>query len=115
MTAHLSHLDAHGKAQMVDVGGKAITARVAIASATVKMEQTTWNALLNAEVAKGNVLGTARIAGIMAAKNTAQLIPLCHPLGLDQVTIEFDTNTPCTLHIIATAEVLGKTGSKWRP
>lgn len=110
MTKTLSHLDQHGKANMVDVGSKAETERVAIAEAKVTMPQAAWDALLNAEVAKGDVLATARIAGIMAAKNTASLIPLCHPLGLDTVSVDFDTATPCILSIQAKAKVTGKTG-----
>ncbi len=108
--SELSHIDAKGKASMVDVGHKAETERMAIAEAKVTMPQAAWDALLNAEVAKGDVLATARIAGIMAAKNTASLIPLCHPLGLDTVGIEFDTSTSCTLRIEASAKVTGKTG-----
>ena len=110
MINKLSHIDQQGKASMVDVGNKAETERLAIAQAKVTMPQAAWDALLNAEVAKGDVLATARIAGIMAAKNTANLIPLCHPLGLDKVSVEFDTATPCVLRIEASAKVHGKTG-----
>ena len=106
----LSHIDQKGKASMVDVGGKAETERTAIAEAKVTMPQAAWDALLNAEVSKGDVLATARIAGIMAAKNTASLIPLCHPLGLDTVRVEFNTDTPCVLGIEASAKTTGKTG-----
>lgn len=110
MSNNLSHIDAKGKAQMVDVGQKSTNHRLAIAQGKVLMGDTAWQALMKAEVIKGDVLGTARIAGIMAAKNTAQMIPLCHPLGLDQVTVEFDTSTQGELIVQATAKVAGKTG-----
>ena len=87
--AELTHLDEQGAARMVDVGAKPETARVAIASGRIRMSAAALTAIRNSTVAKGDVLATARIAGIMAAKRTADLIPLCHPLGLDEVTIDF--------------------------
>lgn len=105
----LTHIDASGTARMVDVGGKAETQRVAIASGTIRMTAATLDAIRNGDAPKGDVLGTARIAGIMAAKKTGELIPLCHPLSLDAVNIDFAftaTGVECT----ATASLTGKTG-----
>ena len=84
----LTHLDAHGQAQMVDVSGKVTTRRQAIAAAQVRMKATTFEAIEAGNAPKGDVLGTARLAGIMAAKQTAQLIPLCHPLPLHKVEVQ---------------------------
>lgn len=86
----LSHLDSAGQAQMVDVSAKAITARVAVAEGAVQMRPETLAAIAAGNAPKGEVLGTARLAGIMAAKQTANLIPLCHPLPLTQVTVDID-------------------------
>ena len=85
----LSHVDTSGKAHMVDVGPKTATERVAVVTGTVLMQPETLKLIEANAIEKGDVLGVARIAGIMAAKNTAQLIPLCHPLPLDQVKVEF--------------------------
>jgi cyclic pyranopterin phosphate synthase len=85
----LTHLDAKGQARMVDVSHKAVTVRTARAGAFVAMKPETLKAALAGEAKKGDVLGTARIAGIMAAKRTHELIPLCHPLALAKVTVEF--------------------------
>ncbi|MEB3355245.1 MAG: cyclic pyranopterin monophosphate synthase MoaC [Synechococcales bacterium] len=92
----LSHLDATGQAQMVDVSAKAVTARRAIASGQVRMQPETLAAIQAGNAPKGDVLGTARLAGIMAAKQTAQLIPLCHPLPLKKVEVQItaDPNLP---------------------
>jgi cyclic pyranopterin phosphate synthase len=87
--AELTHLDAQGNARMVDVGGKPETARVAIASGRIRMSREALLAIRSGDAPKGDVLAAARIAGIMAAKKTAELIPLCHPLALDAVTIDF--------------------------
>lgn len=84
----LTHLDETGAAHMVDVGAKADTERVAVAQAEVRMASATLDAIVAGDLPKGDVLGTARLAGIMAAKRTAELIPLCHPLLLSQVTVE---------------------------
>ncbi|KYC40316.1 cyclic pyranopterin monophosphate synthase accessory protein [Scytonema hofmannii PCC 7110] len=86
--AELSHLDKQGQAQMVDVSGKAPTVREAIAIARVKMLAETFTAIQAGNAPKGDVLGTARIAGIMAAKHTASLIPLCHPLPLHKIEVQ---------------------------
>jgi cyclic pyranopterin monophosphate synthase len=86
--ASLSHLDSQGQAQMVDVSAKASTVRRAVAAGQVRMQTTTLAAIQNGNAPKGDVLGTARLAGIMAAKQTAQLIPLCHPLPLQKVEVQ---------------------------
>ena len=85
----LTHLDSAGKARMVDVGGKAATHRVAVAAGRIRMLPVALAAIRDGAVPKGDVLAAARIAGIMAAKKTSELIPLCHPLGLDAVAIDF--------------------------
>lgn len=105
----LTHLDSAGTARMVDVGGKAETNRVAVAKGAIRMAAATLEAIVQGNAPKGDVLGTARIAGIMAAKKTGELIPLCHPLGIDAVNIDFElveTGVECT----ATASLTGKTG-----
>ena len=105
----LTHLDAHGNARMVDVGGKAASQRIAIASGRIAMSAAALAAIQTGDAPKGNVLAAARIAGIMAAKKTAELIPLCHPLALDAVTLDFAFEAGA---IQATSTVLlhGKTG-----
>lgn len=111
MTTPLTHFDAAGKAAMVDVGGKAVTARQAVARGRVLMQKQTLALIREGSAAKGDVLGVARLAGIMAAKKTADLIPLCHPLGLDQVTIDVACDEPANaVEITATARVTGRTG-----
>ena len=107
--ADLTHLDAAGKARMVDVGGKAETARVAIASGRIRMNAAALAAIRDGAVPKGDVLAAARIAGIMAAKKTAELIPLCHPLALDAVTVDF-AGEDDGLRATATASLTGRTG-----
>jgi len=105
----LTHLDEHGKARMVDVGGKAETSRVAIAEGRIRMSEAALAAIRDGAVPKGDVLAAARIAGIMAAKQTAALIPLCHPLALDAVTLDF-TLEESGLRAAATASLTGRTG-----
>ena len=105
----LTHLDEHGRARMVDVGGKAETSRVAIAEGRIRMSGAALAAIRDGAVPKGDVLAAARIAGIMAAKQTAALIPLCHPLALDAVTIDF-TLEEGGLRAAATASLTGRTG-----
>jgi cyclic pyranopterin phosphate synthase len=107
--AELTHLDQHGHARMVDIGGKVPTARIAIASGRISMSAAALDAIRHGEVAKGDVLATARIAGIMAAKRTAELIPLCHPLGLDAVTIAFAWEDGA-IRATATTSLTAKTG-----
>ncbi len=107
--AELTHLDAQGNARMVDVGGKAETQRVAIASGRIRMSAAALEAIRDGAVPKGDVLAAARISGIMAAKKTAELIPLCHPLALDAVTVDF-TIKDGAVHTTATASLTGRTG-----
>ena len=107
--ANLTHLDAHGNARMVDVGGKAATRRVAIAAGRIRMSAEALAAIRDGDVPKGDVLAAARIAGIMAAKKTAELIPLCHPLALDTVGVEFNFEDGA-LRVAATAALTGQTG-----
>ncbi len=105
----LSHLDDHGHARMVDVGGKAETRRVAIASGRISISAEALGAIRAGNAPKGDVLAAARIAGIMAAKKTAELIPLCHPLALDAVTLDF-AYEETGLRAVATVSLSGRTG-----
>ncbi|MBS3651338.1 cyclic pyranopterin monophosphate synthase MoaC [Pseudaminobacter sp. 19-2017] len=109
--AGLTHLGADGQANMVDVGNKAETVRTAIAEGAVAMQPETLKVILAGDAKKGDVIGTARIAGIMAAKRTHELIPLCHPLLLTKVAVDIvpDDELP-GLRITALARVTGKTG-----
>ena len=107
--AELTHLDAQGKARMVDVGGKAETRRVAVAEGRIAMSAEALAAIRDGTVPKGDVLAAARIAGIMAAKKTAELIPLCHPLALDAVTVDFEIEDGA-VRVIASASLTGRTG-----
>ena len=106
---HLTHLDAAGNARMVDVGGKAETQRVAVASGRIRMSAAALNAIRDGNAPKGDVLAAARIAGIMAAKKTANLIPLCHPLALTSVTLDFAFEDGA-VRATATASLTGRTG-----
>jgi cyclic pyranopterin phosphate synthase len=105
----LTHLDESGAARMVDVGAKPATARRAVASGRITMTAEALAAIREGNAPKGDVLGTARIAGIMAAKRTGELIPLCHPLGLEAVTIDFAYEEGA-IRVTATAALTGKTG-----
>ncbi len=112
----LTHLDDAGNAQMVDVGDKPVTRRRAVAEAIVTMAAATGALIRAGGVTKGDVFAVARLAGIMAAKRTGDLIPLCHPLGLDAVTVDLvlaDDDQSVT--ITAAAEVTAAPGSRWRP
>jgi len=107
----LTHLDAQGQAHMVDVGAKAETEREAIAAGRVLMRPETLRLLREGNLPKGDVLGTARVAGIMAAKRTWELIPLCHQLLLTKVSVEFEFDeTPSAVEITATVRCKGQTG-----
>ena len=109
--AELTHLDASGAARMVDVGQKAVTERVAIATATIVMRPETLQLLEAGSHKKGDVLAVARIAGIQGAKKCSDLIPLCHPLMLTSVEINFRTNVETSsVHIEALCKVSGQTG-----
>ncbi|MCX5521079.1 cyclic pyranopterin monophosphate synthase MoaC [Kaistia defluvii] len=111
MPPRLTHLDETGAAHMVDVSAKAITERTAVAEGVVTMQAATLELIRSGTAAKGDVIATARIAGIMAAKKTHELIPLCHPIMLSKVTIEidFDDQLP-GLRIRATTKVAERTG-----
>jgi cyclic pyranopterin phosphate synthase len=107
----LSHVDAGGKARMVDVSAKAATARLAIAEGAVTMKPETLAMIRAGNAKKGDIVATARIAGIMAAKRTHELIPLCHPLGLDEVSVDIEADDALPgLRLRATARVTGRTG-----
>jgi cyclic pyranopterin phosphate synthase len=108
--SELTHFDSSGASRMVDVSAKKESFRQARASGQVRMRAETLRLILDRKAAKGDVLEVARLAGILAAKRTAELIPLCHPLGLDAVAVEFSNDGQQTLHIAATASVTGKTG-----
>ncbi len=109
--AELSHLDEQGRARMVDVSAKADTVRVATARGRVRMQPSTLALILSGEVPKGDVIAVARIAGIMAAKRTGDLIPMCHPLPITGVTVDVTADLAAsTLEIEATARIVGKTG-----
>lgn len=109
--AKLTHIDAKGEAHMVDVGDKAETVRVAVAEGFVKMKPETLALILEGNAKKGDVIGTARLAGIMAAKQTSNLIPLCHPLMLTKVSVDI-TEEPSLpgLRVEAMAKLTGRTG-----
>lgn len=106
----LSHLNAKGEARMVHVGEKPMTARQATAQCTVNMGFETLQLIRRQEIAKGDVLATARIAGIMAAKRTSDLIPLCHPLPIDGVDIDIELTDPNRVVITATVHTIWRTG-----
>ena len=107
--AKLTHLDEHGAAHMVDVSAKPQTSRSASAEGRIRMSAEALEAIMSGETAKGDAIATARIAGIMAAKKTGDLIPLCHPLGIESVTVEFDRE-PEAIRVVATAALTGRTG-----
>ncbi|TFW25487.1 cyclic pyranopterin monophosphate synthase MoaC [Massilia arenosa] len=111
MIQGLTHFDQSGQAHMVDVGAKAETHRVAVAAGTIRMKAETLAAIMDGTSKKGDVLGIARIAGIMASKRTADLIPLCHPLALTRVAVDFETDVDASaVHCRAQVETYGKTG-----
>ncbi len=107
----LTHLDAEGQARMVDVTAKPETERLAVAAGEVVMRPETLEAIVEGNVKKGDVLGTARVAGIMAAKRTWELIPLCHPLLLTKVDVDFTIDRDASrIHIYASVKTRGQTG-----
>ena len=111
MSDKLTHFDAEGRAVMVDVGAKPVTDLAATARARVVMLPATLAMIRGGTAKKGDVLGVARLAGIMAAKRTADLIPLCHPLALDKVSVELACNpAEATVEITATCRLTGRTG-----
>lgn len=107
----LTHFDETGAARMVDVSGKEATARVAVAGARVTMEHATLRLIVDRKIAKGDVFGVARVAGIMAAKRTPDLIPMSHPLNLSAVEITFEPDRKAScVDILATVRTTGRTG-----
>ena len=107
----LTHFDAAGQAHMVDVGAKASTRRVAVAAGRIEMQPATLALIEGGNAKKGDVIAVARIAGIQGAKRTSDLIPLCHPLALTRVALEFTIDAQaCCVHCQATAETVGPTG-----
>lgn len=106
----LTHFDEHGASRMVDTSTKAETQRAARASGVVRMQPATLALIRAGGLAKGDVLGVARLAGIMAAKKTGELIPLCHPLPITAATVDFAFEGDCCLQIEATVRVFGRTG-----
>ena len=111
MAKKLTHFDAQGRASMVDVAGKSETRRIARASGRIVMLPTTLNKILAGSAKKGDVLGVARIAAIQASKRVSELIPLCHPLALTKVAVDFSVDQAnATVECVATAENVGRTG-----
>ncbi len=108
--AKLTHLNKRGEASMVDVSGKATTAREACAAARIRMSPESLRAIFGDGVAKGDVLAVARVAGIQAAKRTSDLIPLCHPLPLAKVAVDFAPQDESTLSVTSLCRVTGQTG-----
>ena len=109
--ASFTHLDRHGEVRMVDVGGKTETARAASAAGTIRMSPKAIELLRRGEIAKGNVLTVAKTAGVMAAKRTADLIPLCHPLMLEHVEVAFDVRDD-RIDIASSVRLRGRTGAE---
>jgi cyclic pyranopterin phosphate synthase len=111
MTQNLTHFDASGQAHMVDVSAKKETHRRAVAQGRITMQPETFTKLSQGDAKKGDVLGVARLAGIMAAKQTGSLIPLCHPIPLTSVTVDFVTDEgTSSVTCTATSETVGRTG-----
>jgi cyclic pyranopterin phosphate synthase len=111
MTSPLSHFDAQGQAHMVDVGAKAETQRVARATGSIRMQPATLALIAQGSAKKGDVIGVARIAATQAAKRTAELIPLCHPLPITRVAVEFEIDTAASaVRCTAQVETFGRTG-----
>lgn len=110
MNEQFTHLNAAGEARMVDVGDKRVTTRSALAAGRIVMQPQTLAAIRSQQAAKGDVLAVARIAAIMAAKRTAELIPLCHPLPLTKVEIEFELQAPAAVECRARVATLAPTG-----
>ena len=109
-TRTLTHIDEQGRAHMVDVGGKPDTRRVAVAKGEVHLSGDTLTLIAGGNIPKGDVFAVARIAGILAAKKTSELIPLCHPLALTRVAVDLSADNTAVVEITATVETTGKTG-----
>lgn len=111
MSSELTHFDDHGQAHMVDVGGKSDSHRVALAAGSIRMQPATLALISAGSAKKGDVIGIARIAAIQAAKRASDLIPLCHPLPLTRVAVDFQIDVPANaVHISVQAETVGRTG-----
>jgi cyclic pyranopterin monophosphate synthase len=111
MTSPLTHFDAAGQAHMVDVAGKDVTHRVARATGHIRMLPATFDLVAQGQARKGDVIGIARIAAIQGAKRTADLVPLCHPLPITRVTVDFELDAEAHhIHCHAQVETLGRTG-----
>jgi cyclic pyranopterin phosphate synthase len=108
--AKLTHIDEDGASRMVDVSEKDVTERIAVAHARVTMKPETFSLIMDKKIAKGDVLGVARVAGIMAAKKTSELVPMCHPLNLNSVKIDYEDNNQDSIEITSEVKVSGKTG-----
>ena len=106
----LTHFDEQGRARMVDVGAKAETDRIAVARGRIRMQPETLNRIRSGQIAKGDVLAVAQVAGIMAAKQTSALIPMCHPLLITEAKLNFHLHEPDEVWIEAAVKVSGKTG-----
>ena len=106
----LTHFDEQGASRMVDVSNKEITDRVAVAHAKITMKPETFQLIVDKKIQKGEVLEVARVAGIMAAKQTSSLIPMCHPLNLTSVKIDYTNNSVDTIDVFSEVRVTGKTG-----
>jgi len=110
-SGHLTHFDATGQAHMVDVAGKNDTHRIAVAAGTIRMKPGTLDLIMSGTAKKGDVLGIARIAAIMGAKRTSDLIPLCHPLPITRVAVDFEVDQGASsVHCRAQVDTIGKTG-----
>jgi cyclic pyranopterin monophosphate synthase len=108
---HLTHFDATGQAHMVDVGAKQDTHRIAVAAGTIRMKPETLALIQSGNAKKGDVIGIARIAAIMASKRTSDLVPLCHPLPITRVAVDFEVDAVASsVHCRAQVETIGKTG-----
>ncbi|MBX3416661.1 MAG: cyclic pyranopterin monophosphate synthase MoaC [Pirellulaceae bacterium] len=110
MTTDFSHLNEHGEARIVDIGEKPVSLRRAIAQAIVRMQPETLRKIQDQEIAKGDVLATARLAGIMAGKETSRLIPLCHPIRIDSITVGFEFTSSTEILVQATVQATDRTG-----
>jgi cyclic pyranopterin phosphate synthase len=109
--SQLTHFDNSGQAHMVDVGEKKETRRIAVAAGSIQMQPATLDLIMQGNAKKGDVLGIARIAAIQGSKRTSELIPLCHPIALTKVGVEFEIDEPeNTVHCFITAETVGRTG-----
>ncbi len=106
----LTHIDENGTSRMVDVSEKEVTERMAVAHARVTMKPETFKLIMGGKVTKGDVLGVARVAGIMAAKKTNELIPMCHPLNINSVKIDYSNNNQDSIEITSEVKVSAKTG-----